>query len=55
MTKEVLCKILPGFTQCSLAEIEEAEVLVIKSSVKLFRDQTCFGTRVNSAERIGNL
>ena len=49
-------QILQGFTQCFLAEIiEEGKVLVIKSSVKLFRDQTCFGTRVNSAERIGNL
>jgi len=55
MTKDFLCKILQGFTQCSLAEIEEAEVLFIKGSVKLFRDQTCFGTRVNSAERIEKL
>ena len=56
MTKDVLCKILQAFTQWFLAEIiEKGKVPVIKSRVKLFRDQTFFGTRVNSAERTGNL
>jgi hypothetical protein len=54
MTNDILFKITKGFTQYYLTEIEE-EVLVRESSDQMYLDQTCFGTRVNSAGKNGNL